>query len=100
MAPVNLYPDLASKVPSTLLVVDDDEMNRCILGNIFAPYYSIQEAADGKEGLEMILAQPENLCAVLLDVMMPEMDGIRRAAPPAGVFDYCGGQRQRDERGL
>lgn len=77
MAPVNLYPDLASKVPSTLLVVDDDEMNRCILGNIFAPYYSIQEAADGKEGLEMILAQPQNLCAVLLDVMMPEMDGIQ-----------------------
>lgn len=77
MAPANLYPDLASKVPSTLLVVDDDEMNRCILGNIFAPYYSIQEAADGKEGLEMILAQPENLCAVLLDVMMPELDGIQ-----------------------
>ena len=77
MAPANLYPDLASKVPSTLLVVDDDEMNRCILGNIFAPYYSIQEATDGKEGLEMILAQPENLCAVLLDVMMPELDGIQ-----------------------
>lgn len=77
MAPVNLYPDLASRVPTTLLVVDDDEMNRCILGNIFASHYSIQEAANGKEGLEMILAGPEKLCAVLLDVMMPEMDGIQ-----------------------
>ena len=77
MAPVNLYPDLASNVPTTLLVVDDDEMNRLILGNIFASQYTIQEASNGREGLEKILAGPERLCAVLLDVMMPEMDGIQ-----------------------
>ena len=75
MAPVNLYPDLASNVPTTLLVVDDDEMNRLILGNIFASQYTIQEASNGREGLEKILAGPERLCAVLLDVMMPQMDG-------------------------
>ena len=77
MAPVNLYPDLASNVPTTLLVVDDDEINRLILGNIFASQYTIQEASNGREGLEKILAGPERLCAVLLDVMMPEMDGIQ-----------------------
>ena len=58
MAPVNLYPDLASNVPTTLLVVDDDEMNRLILGNIFASQYTIQEASNGREGLEKILAGP------------------------------------------
>ncbi len=59
-----------------LLIVDDDEINRGILDNIFSPYYAIREAENGREGLDAILAAPQALCAVLLDVMMPEMDGI------------------------
>ena len=73
MAPVNLYPDLASRVPTTLLVVDDDEMNRCILGNIFASHYSIQEAANGKEGLSIM--ERETIHLAIVDIMMPIMDG-------------------------
>lgn len=61
----------------TLLIVDDDEINRAILEQIFAPYYTIRQAEDGQEGLEAILAAPEELCAVLLDVMMPRLDGIQ-----------------------
>ena len=64
-------------VPDTLLIVDDDEINRAILEQIFAPFYGIRQAENGREGLEAILAAPEQLCAVLLDVMMPEMDGIQ-----------------------
>ena len=60
----------------TLLIVDDDAINRGILENIFSPYYTIEEAENGREGLEKILSHPERLCAILLDVMMPEMDGI------------------------
>ena len=62
---------------STVLIVDDDELNRVILENIFSPYYGIEMAENGKIGLEAILNHPDHLCAVLLDVMMPEMDGIQ-----------------------
>ena len=59
-----------------LLIVDDDEMNRAILANIFETIYIIEEAENGREGLERILADQNRYSAVLLDVMMPEMDGI------------------------
>ena len=60
----------------TLLIVDDDALNRALLQNIFSDEYAIEEAENGREGLEKILTRPERLCAVLLDVMMPEMDGL------------------------
>lgn len=69
-------PEYTSAGSGTLLIVDDDEINRGILENIFAPYYMIEEAENGKEGLDRILREPSGLCAVLLDVMMPEMDGL------------------------
>ena len=60
-----------------LLIVDDDPINRAILENIFEPHYDIREAQNGAQGLEMILAGEEGFCAVLLDVVMPEMDGLQ-----------------------
>ncbi|HIT18640.1 MAG TPA: response regulator [Candidatus Fimivivens faecavium] len=60
----------------TLLIVDDDAVNRAILEQIFAPQYDVLEAESGRAGLQRILAGPERLCAVLLDVVMPEMDGL------------------------
>ena len=62
---------------NTILIVDDDEINRGILENIFSTSYQVEEAGDGKAGLEKILAQEEQLCAVLLDVVMPKMDGLQ-----------------------
>ena len=61
----------------TVLIVDDDAINREILKHIFSPYYTIEEAENGAEGLHRILTAPEQLCAVLLDVVMPKMDGIQ-----------------------
>ena len=62
---------------NTILIVDDDEINRGILENIFSTSYQVEEAGDSKAGLEKILAQEEQLCAVLLDVVMPKMDGLQ-----------------------
>lgn len=62
---------------STLLIVDDDALNRALLRNIFESQYEIEEAVDGEEGLLAIQRAPERLCAVLLDVVMPGMDGIQ-----------------------
>ena len=60
----------------TILIVDDDGINRAILEQIFSSGYAVREAADGREGLRALLEGPEDFCAVLLDVMMPEMDGL------------------------
>lgn len=61
---------------STILIVDDDEINRGILANIFSASYGIDEAENGREGLEKILCNRRAYCAVLLDMMMPEMNGL------------------------
>ena len=63
--------------PDTVLIIDDDEINRAILDNLFSESYVILEAENGRDGLEKILSQRERICAVLLDVVMPEMDGIQ-----------------------
>lgn len=60
----------------TILVVDDDVINRRILGKLFSEYYTVIEAENGRAGLDQILRRQEEICAVLLDVQMPEMDGI------------------------
>jgi DNA-binding NtrC family response regulator len=57
-----------------LLVVDDDETNRKILsGRLEAEGHKVFVAANGRQALEMMEAQPFDL--VLLDILMPEMDG-------------------------
>ncbi len=58
-----------------ILIVDDDEINRKILKKIFYDIYSVKEVENGHMGLAEILSN-RNICAVLLDVVMPEMDGI------------------------
>ena len=60
----------------TLLVVDDVELNRAILAEIFQDSYRIEEAENGRAALEKLISGRERFCGVLLDVMMPEMDGI------------------------
>ncbi len=62
--------------PDTMLIVDDDAINRSILENIFAPYYAIAQAENGKDGLAYLHAHRDRVCAVLLDVLMPGMSGI------------------------
>lgn len=59
----------------TLLIVDDEEMNRAILAGLF-PNYDILEADDGHAALEAIRARPHDISAVLLDVVMPRLSGI------------------------
>ena len=62
--------------PGTILIVDDDPVNRKILGKLYSQFYTIKEAEDGCAGLAQILDTDNRFCAILLDVMMPGMDGI------------------------
>ena len=59
----------------TILIVDDMEINRGILAEIFRTQYRILEEQNGKEAMTMIAANRDILAAVLLDIVMPEMDG-------------------------
>jgi len=58
-----------------VLVVDDDEINRMILREYLSDEYEILEAENGVKALEILLHGEHNPQAVLLDIMMPEMDG-------------------------
>lgn len=58
-----------------LLVVDDSEMNREILKEILGKEYQILEACDGEEALKMLEQYETEISLVLLDIIMPKMDG-------------------------
>ena len=59
----------------TVLVVDDEDVNRSLLGAILEQKYIVLYAKDGKEALEQIRAHADSLSLVLLDLLMPELDG-------------------------
>jgi adenylate cyclase len=60
----------------TVLVVDDDEANRDVLSRRLAKLgYGVIEARDGIEALERLAAPDHGIDLVLLDVMMPRLDG-------------------------
>lgn len=61
-------------VVETILVVDDDKINRTLLSIILRNEgYQVVEAEDGEDAVKMSLETEPDL--VLLDVMMPKMDG-------------------------
>lgn len=59
----------------TILIVDDQEINRAILAEGFGGKYEVLEAENGLEALEY-LDTNSNIAAVLLDIVMPELDGL------------------------
>lgn len=59
-----------------ILVVDDESRMRKLINDFFkVKGYSIVEAADGEEALEIFEKQGDSINLVLLDVMMPKLDG-------------------------
>lgn len=65
-----------NRMTGKILIVDDDPVNRMILGKLFENFYDVIEAEDGYAGMRMILNAYNRISAILLDVMMPEMDGM------------------------
>ena len=60
---------------NTLLIVDDFEFNRLMLSDTFSDRRVI-EAENGKRAIEEFEKNKDKLCAVLLDIMMPVMNGL------------------------
>ncbi|MDL2257631.1 response regulator [Eubacteriales bacterium OttesenSCG-928-K08] len=58
-----------------LLVVDDIELNRVILTELFCDQFDVIEAENGQIALDYINQYGEQIAIVLLDIVMPVMDG-------------------------
>lgn len=58
-----------------ILVIDDNEVSRTILNSLFCEDYEILEAPDGKIGLDYLLRYCDLISVILLDLVMPEMNG-------------------------
>ncbi len=59
----------------TMLVVDDNKINRALLANVFKKEYSILEAENGVEAWELLQRYADSIDIVLLDIRMPLMNG-------------------------
>ena len=60
----------------SILVVDDEErMRKLIKDFLKVKGYNILEAEDGEKALELYRENKSNIILVLLDVMMPKLDG-------------------------
>ncbi|WP_036168210.1 diguanylate cyclase domain-containing protein [Massilia sp. 9096] len=89
--------------PQKVLVADDDAMNRQVLAELLKPEYTVLLAKNGEQALERAQRHAPDL--VLLDVMMPDMDGYEvlrrlRADPhtaASAVIFVSGMDRPEDE---
>lgn len=59
-----------------ILIIEDSEINRDVLTDILEEdNYKIITAENGEVGLELIHTHKDSLCAILLDLIMPKVDG-------------------------
>lgn len=58
-----------------ILIVDDADINRSILSDMLSAQYGIIEAGDGLEAISILDKQYSEISLILLDIMMPKMDG-------------------------
>ncbi len=74
--------NMSEEVKSTIngirrlvLIVDDEHINRRVLGKIIEKDYDVIYAENGKDAMEQIRKREKTLSMILLDLIMPEMDG-------------------------
>ena len=62
------------KEKSTILIVDDSELNRTVLADILGDEYNFIEAENGARAIELLRTHTD-IDLILLDMVMPEMNG-------------------------
>ncbi|MEV7344745.1 HAMP domain-containing protein [Streptomyces sp. NPDC093544] len=74
---------------TTVLVVDDDARNLFALSGILELHgFQVLHAENGRKGIETLLSRPE-IAVILMDVMMPEMDGYAATAEIRKMPQYA-----------
>ncbi|MBQ7623859.1 MAG: EAL domain-containing protein [Clostridia bacterium] len=61
--------------PQKVLIVDDQELNRDVLGTILEDDYELLFAENGKDAMDLMREHKEDLSIILLDLIMPVMNG-------------------------
>lgn len=71
------FPCFGNHEPEMILIVDDSSVARATLWEYLEPAgYRMEMAVNGKRAWELLTRSPEKYLAVLLDRIMPEMDGL------------------------
>jgi len=92
---------------ATLLVVDDVPENLLLMSELLRPHYHLRVASGGEKALQIARRSPPDL--ILLDVMMPDMDGYEvcrhlkddpRTADTPVLFLTAKDQAEDERRGL
>lgn len=65
----------ATEKKRTVLVIEDDLINREILSAILSDNYNVIEAENGQIGLDILQKQKADISLILLDIQMPVMNG-------------------------
>lgn len=88
----------APEVPRLTVLVVEDEPDVRVIQRLFLQRagFEVREAANGAEAVEVLRAAPDEIDAVLLDVMMPVMTGhdtlpALRAIDPDLPVVFCSG---------
>ena len=77
------------------VVDDEDQIRQLIRETLEQAGYEVEEASNGKQGLERYRAKPADL--VIMDILMPDQDGLesimtlRREFPASRVIAITGG---------
>jgi len=97
----------ANERKSRVLIVDDEPGNIKILSNVLAGDYVLSVATNGRHALEVARVQAPDI--ILLDMVMPEMDGIEvcealkadeQTRPIPVIFVTSMSDNANEERGL
>lgn len=65
-----------NSIYDTILIVDDSDLNRAIMKDIFKNDFTVLEATNGEEALIIIQQYNYRVDCILLDLFMPVMDGV------------------------
>ena len=82
-------------MPSVLVVDDQDQVRQLIRETLEQAGYEVEEACDGKEGLDRYRVRSTDL--VIMDILMPDQDGLetimtlRQEFPDSRIIAMTGG---------
>ncbi len=74
---LQIFPKKAEGQAATLLIAEDNELNRDILSRMLSPYFHLAMTVNGKEALDYLEENPGKVSLILLDMVMPVMDGFQ-----------------------